>query len=265
MASLDTLYKKPETRGDIKVKKVFTAPLSDLYVEDGFNIRHGEITVESVQGLITAYMTGEPIPPIVVSVQPDSRLKIIAGHRRFTALTHIVNTLGQTEFERVELRSINSDDVGTIKYMVGENSGKNLNAVDMALACGKLRDLGLTPAQIAEELSFSESKVNYHLTIDKMSDDVKQLIIDGKIAADLAAERFRKAGDKAVVDLVEGNTSEKKVTRANAGLWRPSMGKSIVNMLGTVKAQVHNDEVNVTMSVDEWNEIQEAVKALNKE
>lgn len=262
--SLDTLYKKAETRGDIKVKKVFTAPLGDLYIEDGFNIRHGDITVESVESLITAYMTGEPIPPIVVEVQPDNRLKIIAGHRRFTALTHIVNVMGREEFKRVELRSIKSDPASVIKYMVGENSGKSLNAVDMAIACSKLSELGLKPSEIGSELNYSESKVNYHLTIAKMSDEVKSLIINGKIAGDFAADIFRKKGDQGVIDVVNGVVG-KKATRANSGLWRPSMGKSVVSMFSDVSAQVNDNIATISMSVEQWEEIQKAVTALNKE
>lgn len=261
--SLDTVYKNKIVRDELnlKVKKSFTTNLSNLYVEEGFNVRYGEITVESVEDLKRAYLSGQPIPPIVVEVQPDNRLKVIAGHRRFTALNELVNT-GHDEFKRVQVDHIREDDVGVIKYMVGENSGKNLNAVDLALVCGKLKTLGLKPSEIASELNFSESKVNYHLTIDKMSDDVKQLILDDKIAADLAADIFRKKGDKGVLDIVNG-TGEKKVTRSNAGLWRPSMGKAVVGIFNDVEvAQVSDNSVSITMTNEQYEEIQKAVKAL---
>lgn len=262
--SLHTLYKKADTRGDIKVKKEFTVLLKDMYIEDGFNVRYGEITVDSVEGLIKAYLSGQPIPPIVIEPQPDNRFKVIGGHRRFTALTHIVNTLGHTEFERVEVNGINCSEADTIKYMVGENSGKNLNAVDLAIACGKLRDLNLTPAEIGSELGFSESKVNYHLTINKMSDEVKTLIIDGLIAADFAADIFRKKGNQGVLDIVAGKSDGKKVTRANSGLWRPSMGKSVVGLFRDVSAHISDNNATITMSVEQWEEVQKAVKALGE-
>lgn len=264
MKSLDSIYKNKEVRDqlDLKVKKSFTTELSNLYVEEGFNVRYGEITFESVRDLMNAYLDGQPIAPIVVEVQPDNRLKVIAGHRRFTALTQLVN-IGHSEFNRVLVDCIKADEVGVIKFMVGENSGKNLNAVDMALVCGKLKALGLKPSSIASELNFSESKVNYHLTIDKMSDEVKQLILDDKIAADFAADIFRKKGDKGVLDIVNGTgDSNKKVTRANSGMWRPSMGKSVVSMFADIEAHVTDNNVSLTMSVEQYEEIQKAVKAL---
>lgn len=204
--SLDTVYKDKEAREqlNLKVKKSFTTDLDNLYIEDGFNVRYGELTVESVAELKQAYLDGQPIPPIVVEVQPDNRLKVIAGHRRYTALTSLVND-GHDVFKRVLVDYIREDPINLIKYMVGENSGKNLNAVDIALVCGKLKDLGLKTPAIAANLNYSESKVNYHLTINKMSDEVKQLILSDKIAADLAADIFRKKGDKGVLDIVNGN------------------------------------------------------------
>lgn len=262
MASLDTLYVK-KTGPDLKVKKTFTAPLASLYVEPGFNIRHGEITPESVSELCYAYMSGAPIPPIVVEVQPNHRLKIIAGHRRYVALTTLVND-GNLQFERVELKHIDTDPASVIQFMVGENGhGRtNLNAVDLAIACQKLHNLGLNPAQIAATLSFSESKVNYHLTIAKMSDEVKQAIIDGLIAADFAADIFRKSGDAGVLAVLQPG---EKVTRKSSGLWRPSMGKSVVSLFADVTAQITDNTVNISMTVEQWEKVQEAVKALGKE
>lgn len=263
MASLDTLYNKPETRGDIKVKKVFTAPLSQLYIEPGNNVRYGAITVDSVTDLVESYLAGEPIPRIVVEVQPDGSLKVTAGHRRYTALCHIVNTLGNEKFNRVEVQGINGDRVSLIKYQVNENKGLNLGPVDIALACQQLSECGLSPAQIASELSYSESKVNYHLTIAKMSDDVKQAIVDGKIAADFAADIFRKKGDGGVLAVLNGVTE--KVTRKSAGLWRPSMGKSVVSMFTDVMSDADETGVTVKLTHDQWKELQKAVKALGGE
>lgn len=264
--SLDTVYKDKEAREqlNLKVKKSFTTDLDNLYIEDGFNVRYGELTVESVAELKQAYLDGQPIPPIVVEVQPDNRLKVIAGHRRYTALTSLVND-GHDVFKRVLVDYIREDPINLIKYMVGENSGKNLNAVDIALVCGKLKDLGLKTPAIAANLNYSESKVNYHLTINKMSDEVKQLILSDKIAADLAADIFRKKGDKGVLDIVNG-TGEKKVTRANSGIWRPTMGKAVVNMFTDDNVEVLESDQNFTnlkIPTSDYEKIIEAVKALN--
>jgi hypothetical protein len=261
MPSLDTLYNRKEN--ELKVKKVFTGLLADLYIEPGFNIRFGEITADDVSPLRSAYLSGRPIPPIVVEIQPDGRMKIIAGHRRHKALSLLVAE-GYEQFSRVELRHIDTDAASVVQYMVGENGhGRtNLNAVDLSIACQKLSELGNKPSQIASLLSFGESKVVYHLTIAKMSDEVKQAIIDGKIAADLAAEIFRKSGDAGVMSVIGGAEPGKKVTRAGANLWRPSMGKSVVSLLSGAAVHITDSNVSITVSTDEWERIKEAVEAL---
>lgn len=262
--SLDTQYNKKIN--DIKVKKTFTAPLSAIYVEPGFNIRFGEITESSVQELMQAYLAGHPIPPIVIEVQSDDRLKVTAGHRRYTALTALVKA-GHTQFERVEVRHMNGSEVDIIRFMVGENGhGRtNLNAVDLAVACKKLADLQHTPGQIAKLLDFSESKVVYHLTIAKMSEQVKTAIVEGKIAADLAVEVFRKSGDDGVMALINGTSTGGKVTRASANLWRPSMGKSVVSLFREVQVQKTDTGVTLTLNSEQWEKIQSAVDALGVE
>lgn len=265
------LYENAQTRGEMKVKKAFTVLLSQMYIEPGSNVRFEQYTVDGdelslqhprVESLINAYLAGEPIPPIVVEVQPDGRLKVVAGHRRFTALNYIVRVMGNTDFERTEVRQINADTAGLIKFQVGENKGKNLGPVDEAVACQQLRDLDMTPAEIAELLDYSESKVNYCLTIAKMSNDVKQAIVDGKIAADFAADIFRKKGDAGVLAVLQPG---EKVTRKSAGLWRPSMGKSVVSLFtGLTPVQNSDNSVTITLDADKYAVLQEAIAALGK-
>lgn len=264
MPSLDTLYNKKQN--DLKVKKVFTGLLADLYVEPGFNIRFGEITAESVAPLMSAYLMGQPIPPIVVEIQPDNRMKIIAGHRRYKALNALVAE-GYEQFSRVELRHIDTDPSSVIQYMVGENGhGRtNLSAVDLSVACQKLADLDNSASQIAALLSFSESKVNYYLLIAKMSPEVKQAITDGKIAADFAAELFRKSGDAGVMAVINGAEPDKKVTRASVKMWRPSMGKSVVSVLKGASVHFTDNNAVITVNADDWEKVKEAIAALGGE
>jgi len=266
------LYENAQTRGEMKVKKAFTVLLSQMYIEPGSNVRFEQYDVSTVNSLllayprieqlVKAYLNGEPIPPIVVEVQPDGRLKVVAGHRRFTALNYIVRVMLNTDFERTEVRQINADTAGLIKFQVGENKGKNLGPVDEAVACQQLRDLDMTPLQIAELLDYSESKVNYCLTIAKMSNDVKQAIVDGKIAADFAADIFRKKGDAGVLAVLQPG---EKVTRKSAGLWRPSMGKSVVSLFADLTAIQNSDNsFSITLPAEKWQVLQAAVAALGK-
>lgn len=257
MASLDTLYKRGAA--DVKVRKTFTVPLSSIYTEDGFNIRHSEITEESVSDLIEMYRLGRPLPNIVVEIQDDNRFKVIAGHRRTKALKSLYPA-----DHRVTVEYIEADPIDTIKFMMGENhSGKtNLNAVDVSIACSKLQALGLTAAQIAIELGFSEPKVAYHLTIAKMNNDVKDAIVNGLIAADYAAELFRKGGDDAVLAVLAGSNGT-KATRANSGGWRPSMGKSVVSLLSTAQVKLTDSTAIITLSVEDYQKVKAAMDALS--
>lgn len=257
--TLRQTYRDADTRNQTGIKSVdsFTVPFDKLVIEPGHNVRYAEITDESVADLVEAYKAGEPIPPLVVKAYNTGTFVIDAGHRRHKALSQLQHL---EEFQRVQVMGNTLNPIETILFMVGENSGKNLNAVDMSVVCGKLRDLDLSPLEIAQRLSVSESKVNYHLTIAKMSDTVKQAILDDRIAADFAVEIFRKSGDQGVLDIIDGKAE--KVTRKSAGAWRPSMGKTIVTELFNAPAVRSGDTVTVTLTTEQYDALVAAGKAL---
>lgn len=61
-------------------------------------------------------------------------------------------------------------------------------------------------------------------------------------------------------------TGEKKVTRANSGIWRPTMGKAVVNMFTDDNVEVLESDQNFTnlkIPTSDYEKIIEAVKALN--
>lgn len=187
MTTLRKLSADSKSSG-VKRANSFTVDFSRLVIKPEHNIRYSEITDESVVDLVDAYKKGLPIPPIVVSII-DGQLLVQAGNRRHKALSQLQNL---PEFQRVEIKEVSLSDSEAIAFMFGENSGKTLTPVDMSKGCRDLKNLGLDVHSIAELLNFSESKVQYYLVISNMSDEVKQAIEENKIAADLAAEIFRK-------------------------------------------------------------------------
>lgn len=81
MSSLSQLYKSKDKNGtETTVKKTFLVPLSEIYVEPGFNVR--EIDQIHVEEFRDAFIAGEYVPPLAVQVT-EQGVKIIDGHHRY--------------------------------------------------------------------------------------------------------------------------------------------------------------------------------------
>ncbi len=62
---ISAIYKNPETRGGITVKKSYNVPVDKIYIEEGFNVK-GKIYSDTVEGMVKAYIEGQTLPNIVV-------------------------------------------------------------------------------------------------------------------------------------------------------------------------------------------------------
>jgi ParB/RepB/Spo0J family partition protein len=261
MVSIVTLYKKPETRGQIVNKKTYLVPISQLYIESGFNVRG--IDEDHVESIVGAYRRGQYMPPLVVEVQSDSSMKVVDGHHRLTAIKKLVDE--GFDFPRVQCESFLGGAAEQLAYMVNSSQGRNLNSVERAMAYKRLEDHGFTRSEIAEKLGRSPSDVSNHLSIAEMSEEAKSKIAAGEISASLALELSFKGGEAAVVSAVNDAKSagKKKATRSTVTAWKPAMGKSVVAAMASYDAAVNEDEsVTITISKSDWALVQSSIAAL---
>lgn len=261
MASIVTLYKKRETRGNIVNKKSYLVPIEQLYMEDGFNLR--DIDHDHVASIADSYKAGEYVPPLVVEVQADSSMKVVDGHHRLTAILQLIK--GGMEIPRVQCESFLGGDSDQIAFMVKSSQGRNLNAVERARAYKRLESNGFTRGEIASKLGRSISDITNHLSIAEMSNEAKSRISSGEISAALAVELSSKGGDKSIIDAVKKaqSSGRKKATKATVSGWKASHGKAVVFALSECPVSMNDDEsATLTVSKDQWAVIESAIDSL---
>ena len=261
--SISTIYKNPDTRGGITVKKTYNVPVADIYIEDGFNVK-GKIYQDTVDGMVKAYIAGQVLPDIVVEPQDSGKFKVIDGHHRFTAILECINQ--GHDYRRVTVQGFNGSIAEQVALMVTSSQGRNLNPVERAEAYNRLTVFNLTNGEIAETFLVSVASVVHHLSIYALNETIKTYIIDGKIAADYALELCRKYDVEKVISIIEGSLTNggKKATRKSTSSYRPAMGKSVVSMLKDVDITKGEHTVIAEFSNEQWDAVTEIIKSLGE-
>jgi len=261
--TLGQLYKKLDKGDDsITTKKEFAVLLSDIYIEDGLNVKNG-IYREVVDGLKKAYSSGEYVPKMVVEPQSDgTRFKVIDGHHRFTALTELVSE--GHEYRRITVEGFSGSAADQIKLMVTSSQGRNLTPLERAGAYSRLvNQFGWTRGEVVEAFCTTLPSVAHHLSLDELTPVVKHYINHERIAADYALEIFRKSGEDGVIAIVEKVTTG-KATRKNTSAWRPAIGKSVVTLLSSVDVEFTENTVRAEFTHEQWDAIQAAIDTLSE-
>ena len=258
--TISQLYNNPATRGEITVKKEFSVPLDRIRVVEGFNVKN-EIYRDVVDGFKKSYLEGRHVPKMVVEATPDGWFDVIEGHHRHAALGELVAE--GHEFRRITVEGFSGTEADKVALMVTSSQGRNLTPVERSAAYARLvNTFGWSRKEIADKFLVSLPSVTHHLAIAELTDVVKGYINQGRIAADLALEIYRKSGTPGVIAAVEGS-GEKKATRKSVSAWRPAMGKSVVSVLSSVK-QWHDPSgtVEVSFTSEQWAVISDAIAAM---
>lgn len=190
MATVGQLYKAGKT--DAKPRKVFFVPLSELYVEDGYNIR--DVDQAHVEEFRDAYLAGEYVPPLTVEVTQQG-IKVIDGHHRFAGAKLAAAT-------GLELRLEVNDITGTseadkIALMVTSSQGKPLEPLERAKAYARLKQQGWTNDEIAKKVKRSPSDVANMLALAECPDGLKEMVRGGQMSYVTATELTRQHGTDA--------------------------------------------------------------------
>ncbi len=261
MTTLSKLYANPETRGSIVVNKSYMVPPSQIYIEPGFNIR--PLRREHIDQFKAAYLAGDYVPPLVVQVMPDGRLKMIEGNHRITSIWELIEE--GHDFRRVACENFAGNIGDQIAYMTKSSQGLNLTAVERGTAYQRLQAFGLTNDEIALKVGRSVQDVVYHLNVVALPETVKDRIQAGEISPALALELERKGGVESVEQAI-ATAKEKgkaKATPADANLWKPAIGKDIVTRMGNYQfTPLEDGSVNVTFSALDWEFIKDAIAAV---
>ncbi|WP_405079663.1 ParB N-terminal domain-containing protein [Pectobacterium carotovorum] len=215
MATLNQRYASKET--GITVRKTHLVPISEIYAEDGYNVR--ELDPAHVAEFKDAFIAGEYIPPLAVEVT-EHGVKVIDGHHRFAG-AKAANAAGH-EILRLECKDFVGTEADKIAFMVTSSQGLALTPLERGAAYHRLYNQGWSNAQIAAKVKRSESDIIQHLQLHQdCSPYLKSLVRSGSLNYALAIDINREHGvyaDKVASGLMEKAEAagKKKITKSIA-------------------------------------------------
>lgn len=160
----------------------YLLPVDRIYYDADFNCR-GEFTLQSVSELAESIRdAGRLIYPVTVqpwTEQPGYNYRLIAGHRRFKAMTFFLKA---TTIPAVIVRDL-TDHQARLLNVVENLQRKDLNIMEEARALERLYPLGVTLRQAAKELKQTTHWVHVRLRLLKMPLHVQQKAAAGLLSA----------------------------------------------------------------------------------
>lgn len=245
MSSLSQLYKQKDKNGtETTVKKTFLVPLSEIYVEPGFNVR--EIDEQHVEEFRDAFIAGEFVPPLAVQVT-EQGVKIIDGHHRYYGA--LAATAVGTEVARIECKDFVGSEADRIAFMITSSQGKALSPLERAAAYQRLLNQGRTPAEIAKMVKRSVGDVDHHLQLLSCGDELIDMVKSGDVSATTAVALTREHGAQAAtvatrqLDKAKAAGKNKLTRSAAIPQLSPSRARRLAELLAD--AEIQNNRLTV--------------------
>ncbi len=160
----------------------YALPVDRIYYDADFNCR-GEFTLQSVSELAESIEdAGRLIYPVTVqpwTEQPGYDYRLIAGHRRFKAMTVFLKA---ATIPSVIVRDL-TEHQARLLNVVENLQRKDLNIMEEARALERLYPSGVTLRQAAKELKQTTHWVHVRLRLLKMPVHIQQKAAAGLLSA----------------------------------------------------------------------------------
>ena len=155
----------------------FAVPVEDIYYDESFNCR-GSFTLPSVKELADSIEeSGLQFPAVV---QPhEGRYRLLAGHRRFKAVTAFL----KWETIPAIIRHNLTEHQARILNLTENLERKDLNILEEANSINRLYRPRVTIREIASELKRPMKWVRIRRILIKLPDKVKKLAAAGLLSA----------------------------------------------------------------------------------
>lgn len=185
---------KENTKENNEYKEVF---VNISLVEPNRNQPRKEFDKDALSELANSIKQYGILQPIIVQKNEDM-YEIIAGERRWRA----AKEAGLTEVPII-IRDYDKQKIMEISII--ENiQRENLNPIEEAMAYQSLmEEYGLKHEELAERVSKNRSTITNSMRLLKLSDNIQQMIIDGKISA----------GHAKVLLSVENTSEQEKIAQ----------------------------------------------------
>lgn len=266
MASLSQFYNSKDKNGtETTVKKTFLVPLTELYVEPGFNVR--DIDQAHVEEFRDAYIDGEYLPPLAVQVT-EKGVKIIDGHHRYYGAK--LATEAGHEIPRLECKDFVGSEADRIAFMVTSSQGKPLAPLERAAAYQRLSNQGWESAEIAKKVKRSVADVEHHLALLEVGDGLIEMVKSGEVAATTAVALSREHGvnasSVAAGQMVKAKAAGKtKLTRSDAiPLFSAVKARRLVELLVDAEFERNGDGDYLALAMDTSDEINRIIAEYRK-
>ena len=266
MSSLSILYKSKDKNGtETTVKKTFLVPLSELYVEPGFNVR--DIDQAHVEEFRDAFIDGEYLPPLAVQVT-EQGVKIIDGHHRYYGAK--LATEAGHEIPRLECKDFVGSEADRIAFMVTSSQGKPLSPLERAAAYQRLSNQGWESSEIARKVKRSIADVEHHLALLEVGDGLIDMVKSGEVAATTAVALSREHGvnasSVAADQMVKAKAAgKKKLTRSDAiPLFSAVKARRLVELLVDAEFERNGEGDYLALAMDTSDEINRIIGEYRK-
>lgn len=195
--------------GLLRRADAYTVKLEDLHEEPGFNLRDEDavdedgVTFEQSIDMLADYIeAGGTYPPLEVRPRDEGGMFVVDGHRRRRALNKIVARnpdFGKDKNGELRIRVtiFQGNNADRIRRIMTSAAGRKLSTLEIAQGYKKLRNIGLSPQDIAAAMLKSVAHVNQLLTLADANVDVHQAIKAGDITATTARKIVAKHGENA--------------------------------------------------------------------
>lgn len=216
--------------GALSRSNMYTLNPANIRVREGFNPRFDYGDIESMANSIAE---SGLINPIHVMRAPDGEnFEVIDGHRRWAGVEMLIKG-GRWTADGVPAILVDKSmpEPDQILLTIVANDGKPLLPLEEAAAYKRLRDTGMTVADIAKRVGKGTVMVSDRLRLLEADESVREALQTGKLPKAMAQDIVRSSkGDKTKqAEMVKEATASKEGRRRIAEVANPEIRKRRVS------------------------------------
>lgn len=255
MTTIARLYdKKAKDDNSIKTQKTYMVEPGSIHIEQGYNVR--DIDPDHVEEFRQAYVAGEFVPPLVVTVT-ENGIRVMDGHHR---LMGAMAALPDVPHLMLEVKDFKGTEADRVAFMITSSQGRALLPVERARAYLRLSNQGLSSKQIAAKVKRSSVDVDNHLNLLSAPEELVGMVQNGEVAMTTALALTREHGAAAVTvakdKLTKAKEKGKKKLTSSAASAKFSTKKSarIVKLIAELsKVSRNEDSITLCATTEEFH------------
>ena len=165
----------------------------NIVIVDGFNVRTDLGDIEALGDSILEM--GLQVPLMAKKVRGEDKYELVDGHRRFTAIKHLLSK--GYDIPYVDVIPFNGNDEERILAMITTGTGqKVLTEIEQAEAIKRLVNFHYKPEEIAKKIGKSVPHVYNLIALSRVSKKIKDTVLSGDISGTTVVQIVRQTTDE---------------------------------------------------------------------